>query len=139
MEAGIFYLEQVLEFMNVGSDVYLAEWNNEIVGTYTLTWSDPLIWQELDNLESGYIHRFAVNRKYRGLDIGKYLLKSAEQQIRIKEKNGSGLIAWQKIQGLINTTEIMDFNIFAESMERVGVPIYMKSNDTCVLPNNNFE
>ncbi|WP_230873622.1 GNAT family N-acetyltransferase [Paenibacillus woosongensis] len=72
--------------MNDGSDVYLAEWNNEIVGTYTLTWSDPLIWQELDNLESGYIHRFAVNRKYRGLDIGKYLLKSAEQQIRIKGK-----------------------------------------------------
>lgn len=60
-----FNLEQVLEFMNDGSDVYLAEWNNEIVGTYILTWSDPFIWQELDNLESGYIHRFAVNRKYR--------------------------------------------------------------------------
>ncbi|GIP56692.1 N-acetyltransferase [Paenibacillus woosongensis] len=81
-----FNLEQVLEFMNDGSDVYLAEWNNEIVGTYILTWSDPFIWQELDNSESGYIHRFAVHREYRGLDIGKYLLKNAEQQIRLKGK-----------------------------------------------------
>ncbi|GAA0133994.1 hypothetical protein YSY43_08340 [Paenibacillus sp. YSY-4.3] len=58
-----------------------------MVGTYILTWSDPFIWQELDNAESGYIHRFAVHREYRGLDIGKYLLESAEQQIRLKGKS----------------------------------------------------
>jgi hypothetical protein len=52
-----FNSEQVIEFMNDGSEVYLAEMNHEVVGTYTLTWSDPLIWEELDNTNSGYIHR----------------------------------------------------------------------------------
>ncbi|WP_405155873.1 GNAT family N-acetyltransferase [Paenibacillus sp. FSL K6-0108] len=82
-----FNLEQVIEFMNDGSEVYLAEMNHEVVGTYTLTWSDPLIWKELDNPNSGYIHRFAVNREFKGQDIGLFLLKSAEENIRLKGKN----------------------------------------------------
>lgn len=81
-----FELEQVFEFMNEGSDVYLAELNNEIVGTYILTWSDPLIWKELDNPDSGYIHRFAVNRDFQGLGVGSQLLQTAEQQIKQKGK-----------------------------------------------------
>lgn len=81
-----FNLEQVNEFMTDGSDVYLAEINHEIVGTYTLTWSDSLIWEELDNTNSGYIHRFAVNRDFKGQNIGLLLLKSAEENIRQKGK-----------------------------------------------------
>ncbi|WP_211748659.1 GNAT family N-acetyltransferase [Paenibacillus sp. Marseille-Q4541] len=81
-----FHIDQVIEFMTNGSDVYLAEINNEIVGTYILTWSDPFIWQELDNKDSGYIHRFAVNRDFQAKGIGKYLLKSAEVQIKQKGK-----------------------------------------------------
>ncbi|MGC5770800.1 GNAT family N-acetyltransferase [Paenibacillus pabuli] len=81
-----FNLEQVIEFMTDGSEVYLAEMNHETVGTYTLTWSDPQIWKELDNPDSGYIHRFAVNRDFKGQDIGLLLLKSAEENIRHKGK-----------------------------------------------------
>jgi ribosomal protein S18 acetylase RimI-like enzyme len=81
-----FNLEQVIEFMTNGSDVYLAEIDKEIVGTYILTWSDSLIWKELDSLDSGYIHRFAVNRDYKGRGIGKFLLKAAEEQIKLKGK-----------------------------------------------------
>lgn len=81
-----FKLEQVIEFMNDGSDVYLAERNHEVVGTYILTWSDPLIWEELDNTNSGYIHRFAVNRDFKGQNIGLLLLQSAEENIRQKGK-----------------------------------------------------
>jgi len=81
-----FNLDKVIKFMNNGSDVYLAELNNEFVGTYTLTWSDPFIWKELDNIDSGYIHKFAVNRDYQGLGIGSIILKSAEEQIKLKGK-----------------------------------------------------
>jgi len=82
-----FHLEQVIGFMSNGSDVYLAESNNEIVGTYMIMWSDPSIWEELDNDESGYIHKFAVNRDHKGRGIGNYLLKSAEEQIKQKGKS----------------------------------------------------
>ncbi|WP_020615509.1 GNAT family N-acetyltransferase [Paenibacillus daejeonensis] len=77
-----FHIEQTLKFINNGSAVYLAELNQSIVGTYIITWSDPLIWKELDNSKSGYIHRFAVNRDYQGLGIGKVLLQTAEEQIK---------------------------------------------------------
>jgi ribosomal protein S18 acetylase RimI-like enzyme len=81
-----FNLEKVNKFMNDGFDVYLAELDNEIVGTYIITWSDPLIWEELDNLNAGYIHKFAVHREFQGLGIGSFLLKSAEEQIKAKGK-----------------------------------------------------
>ena len=81
-----FDLEEVVDFMSNGSDVYLAEYNQDIVGTYLITWSDPMIWQELDNNDSGYIHRFAVNRDYQGNGIGQHLLQAAEGQIRQKGK-----------------------------------------------------
>ena len=81
-----FNLDKVIKFINDGSDVLLAELNNEIVGTYVITWSDPFIWKELDNDDSGYIHRLAVNRDFQGLGIGSFLLKSAEERIKNKGK-----------------------------------------------------
>ena len=81
-----FNLERVLKFMNRESDIYLASIDNEIVGTYLITWQDPFIWKELDNSESGYIHKLAVNRNFKGKGIGLQLLRSAEEQIKGKGK-----------------------------------------------------
>lgn len=81
-----FNLDQVTEFVTNGSDVYIAELNSEVVGTYIITWSDSYIRKDLDNANSGYIHRFAVNRDYKGMKIGNILLKTAEQQIKSKGK-----------------------------------------------------
>jgi len=81
-----FNLRQVLDFMNDRSDVYLAELFGETVGTYVLTWSDPVIWKELDNRDAGYIHRFAVDRKHQARGIGSCLLQTAETQIYQKGK-----------------------------------------------------
>jgi len=79
-----FELDQVLAFMTNGSDVYVAEHEGTIVGTYVLTWSDPTIWRELDHNDAGYIHRFAVNRDYKGLGIGSLLIQSAMEEIRLR-------------------------------------------------------
>ncbi|MBD3922149.1 GNAT family N-acetyltransferase [Paenibacillus sp. PR3] len=81
-----FRLEQVVEFMDNGSDVYVAEHEGTIVGTYVLTWSDPMIWRELDHNDAGYIHRFAVNRDYKGLGMGTLLIHSAIEEIRRRGK-----------------------------------------------------
>jgi ribosomal protein S18 acetylase RimI-like enzyme len=82
-----FRIEQVLEFLTNGSDVYVAECQGAIVGTYVLTWSDPFIWRELNHNGAGYIHRFAVNRDYKGLGIGQLLIESAIEQIRQRGKS----------------------------------------------------
>jgi len=81
-----FTLERVIKYMNNGSDIYLAQLIDEYVGTFTITWKDPFIWGELDNSESGYIHKLAVDRKFKGLGIGHKLLRLAEDEIRKKGK-----------------------------------------------------
>lgn len=81
-----FNIEQVHECFYKGSEVYLAKLNEVIVGTLFICWSDPIIWEDLDDNESGYIHRFAVSRKHLGLGLGKQLLTWAENYIRNKGK-----------------------------------------------------
>lgn len=81
-----FNRDSVVEFLTNGSDAYVAEIDGVAVGTYVVTWSDPVIWEELDDGQAGYIHRFAVNREYKGSGIGTYLIRSAEEQIRSKGK-----------------------------------------------------
>jgi GNAT superfamily N-acetyltransferase len=41
-----------------------------------------MVWEELDDHDSGYIHRFAVSRNHLGLGIGHRLLDWAETYIR---------------------------------------------------------
>ncbi|MCR8843304.1 GNAT family N-acetyltransferase [Paenibacillus sp. SC116] len=80
------HLEHVHEFFHNGCEFFLARMNAEIVGTLFICWSDPRVWEELDDERSGYIHKFAVGRDYVGLGIGRQLLGWAEQYIRDKGK-----------------------------------------------------
>ncbi|MFC5652720.1 GNAT family N-acetyltransferase [Paenibacillus solisilvae] len=82
-----FTLERVYECFHDGSELYVGEMKEEIVGTLLVGWSDPFIWEELDNEDSGYIHRFAVSRDYLGLGIGTALLEWAENYIWNAGKN----------------------------------------------------
>jgi len=86
-----FRLESVIRILNDGSDVYLAEKNGQIAGTYFLTWSDPFLWAELDDSDSGYIHRLAVHRMFKGEGNGAVLLKFAEEHIRANGKTKARL------------------------------------------------
>lgn len=81
-EPEYFSLEQAIEWFDSGAEVYVAESNNEIVGTIIINWSDSFMWEELDDRESGYIHRFATSRNHIGMKIGGQLLDWAESYIR---------------------------------------------------------
>jgi carbonic anhydrase/acetyltransferase-like protein (isoleucine patch superfamily) len=50
-----------------------------IVGVYVIQWYDPLFWSELKANESGFLHKLAVSRKYRGKGYGRKLIQSAEE------------------------------------------------------------
>lgn len=81
-----FKMNQIHECFNKGNEIYLARLSEEVVGTLFICWSDPFIWAELDNNESGYIHRFAVSRNHLGMGIGQLLLKWAENYMKNKGK-----------------------------------------------------
>jgi len=82
-----FNINQVHECFDSGFEFYLARMNGEVVGTLYICWSDPILWEELDNNNSGYIHRFAVSRAHIGSGIGRQLINWAEVYIRNSGKN----------------------------------------------------
>lgn len=81
-----FKIEQIAEWLEKGANIYLARLDSEVVGTLLIIWTDPLVWDELNDQDSGYIHRFAVSRQHTGYGIGKLLMDWAENQIRLKGK-----------------------------------------------------
>jgi GNAT superfamily N-acetyltransferase len=60
-------------------EVFLARIGNDVVGTITLQWSDPVFWNGASP-DAGYIHKFAVVRAYAGRKIGEEMLRWAEKQ-----------------------------------------------------------
>ncbi|NIK80029.1 GNAT superfamily N-acetyltransferase [Paenibacillus castaneae] len=82
-----FNVSQVKDWIDHNAEIYLASLNNEIVGTLLICWSDPSVWGELDDDDSGYIHRFAISRNHVGSGIGESFLKWAENYIRLSGKS----------------------------------------------------
>ena len=50
-------------------EFFMVRYNDEIIGTFRLQWSDELFWKNRND-ESGYIHSFTTLRKYEGNNIG---------------------------------------------------------------------
>jgi GNAT superfamily N-acetyltransferase len=67
-------------------EVFLAKIGNDVVGTITLQWSDPVFWNGASS-DAGYIHKFAVVRAYAGRKIGEEMLRWAERQALMAGKN----------------------------------------------------
>ena len=53
---------------------------DQLVGSVTVAWEDPLIWGETGT-PAGYIHMLMVDRAYAGHDVGRSILGWAEARI----------------------------------------------------------
>ncbi|MCL6605362.1 MAG: GNAT family N-acetyltransferase [Paenibacillus sp.] len=67
------------DIMNYFEDreVYLALDNDEIIGMFTLQFSDPQYWGTRNDDSYAYLHRLTVARSYRGAGLGSYMLQFA--------------------------------------------------------------
>lgn len=57
-------------------EVYLARRAGQPVGTFSLLWSDPAVWDDAPD-DAGYVHGLAVRRSAAGQGIGEALLDAA--------------------------------------------------------------
>ena len=57
--------------------VYLVSDGEELVGSVTIVWQDPLVWGERRE-SAGYVHMLMVNRGFAGRGIGRAVLEWAE-------------------------------------------------------------
>lgn len=74
--------EETVKNQLAHSEVYILKVEDQVLGSLAIQWSDPFIWGDLDNDESGYVHRLVVRRAYRGHGIGRHLLDWAAQYIK---------------------------------------------------------
>jgi protein-tyrosine phosphatase len=58
-------------------EVYLVSHDQQLVGSVTVVWHDPLIWGERPE-PAGYIHMLMVDRAFAGHGIGRSILEWAE-------------------------------------------------------------
>lgn len=86
--ASDFALENVLKYIEA-AELFVAKHEGVIIGTAIIQWSDGFIWKELDNDQSGYVHKLAVKRDYGGKGLGAVLLQWAETYVR---DNGKRLL-----------------------------------------------
>ncbi len=61
-------------------ETYLVSHDQQLVGSVTIVWDDPLIWGERPE-PAGYIHMLMVDRAFRGHGIGRSILEWAEGRI----------------------------------------------------------
>lgn len=81
-------------------EVFIALAGGDGIGCFAIQWSDPAIWRELDNEESGYLHRLVVSRKYSGMRLGYRLLERAEEYVKSQGKRFFRLDCMAENKGL---------------------------------------
>jgi protein-tyrosine phosphatase len=64
------------------SEMFLVRSEGEVVGTFFLIRSDPILWKGEDPPDAAYLHRLAVDRRRAGEGIGRRILELAEAYVR---------------------------------------------------------
>ena len=81
------YFTRSLILEGIGkTEVYLARLDNQVVGTITLQWSDPLWWGDTP-MDAAYFHRLAIKREYAAKGLGHALIEWVENKAKISGKS----------------------------------------------------
>jgi GNAT superfamily N-acetyltransferase len=118
-------------------EVYLGRWNDEVVGTITLRWTDERIWGEQPPV-AGYVHRLASRRKFGGRRVGARLLDWAADRIRRDGRSRLRLDCWSTHAGLRRYYQSLGFgavgNVMVDEAELVLWERSVLSGDSVAFP-----
>jgi GNAT superfamily N-acetyltransferase len=77
--------------------------NGELtLGIFSVCYSDPLIWREMENGDAIYLHRIVLNREIRGIKLFSLLLDWALKHARQKHLKKLRMDTWAENEKLIN-------------------------------------
>ena len=81
------YFNRMLILEGIGKgEVYLARLDDQVVGTITVQWSDPLWWPDAP-MDAAYFHRLAVKRDYAAKGLGRCMIEWAENRAKASGKS----------------------------------------------------
>jgi len=108
---------------------------NEIGCIFSLVFNDGLFWKEKDNQHSIYIHRIAVNSKFRGFGFTQKIIEWSRQYCTMNGKEFIRMDTWGDNPKLINYYINCGFSyietIILDDIE--GLPTHYKKNETLAL------
>ncbi|MFD1884310.1 GNAT family N-acetyltransferase [Paenibacillus wenxiniae] len=93
----------------VEREVYVAEYQGEPAGMFTLQLGDEAYWQHKNDEDYYYLHRLTVSRQFRGLDLGSYMLDWAVQTAAERGKKGLRLDCLAELVPLNRFYQRQDF------------------------------
>lgn len=77
--------------------------NGELtLGIFSVCYSDPLIWREMENGDAIYLHRIVLNREIRDIKLFSLLLDWALKHARQKHLKKLRMDTWAENEKLIN-------------------------------------
>lgn len=65
----------------INGEFYFITFRNQIIGMYRLCKEDLLYWGEQEK-SAYYIHSFVIHPRYKGLQVGRYIIQQIEKQAR---------------------------------------------------------
>lgn len=74
----------------------------DTLGIFSLCYSDPLIWREMEKSDAIYLHRIVLNRKFRDIKLFSLLLDWAMEHARQKKLKHLRMDTWAGNEKLIN-------------------------------------
>ena len=109
--------------------------DNEIACVFSLSFNDSLFWKEKDNQPSIYIHRIAINSKFRGSGFMFPIMEWSRQYCKTNGKEFIRMDTWGDNPKLINYYVKCGFNhietVILDKIE--GLPIHYIKNETLAL------
>lgn len=90
-------------------EVYVAEYNGEPAGMFTLQLGDQEYWQDKNDEDYYYLHRLTVSLKFRGMNIGLSMLDRAVQIAADSGKKGLRLDCLTELISLNRFYQRQDF------------------------------
>ncbi|MEJ8841522.1 GNAT family N-acetyltransferase [Lacibacter sp. H375] len=76
--------------------------NDQVVGIFTIYYSDPLIWREMEKNDAIYIHRVVLNRKFQGIKLFKLALDWTMEHARERGLNYIRIDTWAANEKIIS-------------------------------------
>lgn len=82
------FTEEAINDYFENREIYIAYLNETPAGLYTIQFDDPTYWKDKNDPDYGYLHRLTVHSSLRGLNLGPWLLESAERVVQQRGKKG---------------------------------------------------
>lgn len=90
---GEFIIQEALDLLASGGEVYLARRDGAPAGGFTLQWEDAAVWGERSP-DAGYLHALCVRRDASGLGLGAALLDYAGERVATAGRARLRLDCW---------------------------------------------